>query len=219
MKVDEELATSEILLLNERFLLLPEKAIFWPRERMLIVADVHLGKAGHFRKHGLAVPGNIHFQDLETLRALIESTQAGKVLFLGDLFHSEVNHEWTIFGEWIQSFPHLTFLLAVGNHDILPKDEYVGLGFELHEVLRLHQFSFSHEEIKDEGYYNFSGHVHPGVKFRGRGKQGFRVPCFYFRRHNGYLPAFGTFTGVHPIKKAKGDRVFVIAGGQVTGVV
>ena len=35
-----------------------------------------------------------------------------------------------------------------------------------------------------------------------------RLPCFWFGAHVGVLPAFGTFTGMHPIKPAKGERIF-----------
>ena len=41
---------------GESLLLLPEKAIYWPRERMLIIADIHFGKAAAFRSLGVPVP-------------------------------------------------------------------------------------------------------------------------------------------------------------------
>jgi len=43
-------------LLNQDLLLLPQKAIYWQQQKALIVADVHFGKVGHFRKAGIAVP-------------------------------------------------------------------------------------------------------------------------------------------------------------------
>jgi metallophosphoesterase superfamily enzyme len=37
-------------------LLLPEKAVFWPAQGMLIIADIHFGKAASFRAQGIPVP-------------------------------------------------------------------------------------------------------------------------------------------------------------------
>ena len=41
---------------GEDLLLLPEKAVYWPAEQMLIVADIHFGKAASFRALGVPVP-------------------------------------------------------------------------------------------------------------------------------------------------------------------
>ena len=41
---------------GEQFVLLPQKAVFWPRERLLAIADIHFGKAATFRSFGIPVP-------------------------------------------------------------------------------------------------------------------------------------------------------------------
>ena len=53
--------------------LLPQKGVWWPAESMLIVSDLHLAKAEHFRSQGLAVPPTVDFQTLSTLTALIDN--------------------------------------------------------------------------------------------------------------------------------------------------
>ena len=58
-------------LLNQDLLLLPQKAIYWQQEKALIAADVHLGKVGHFRKAGIAVPRDMEQNDLAILSDLI----------------------------------------------------------------------------------------------------------------------------------------------------
>ena len=65
------------------------------------------------------------------------------------------------------------------------------------------------------GVYALAGHVHPGVVLAGRGGDRLRLPCFHFGARVGVLPAFGTFTGMHPIKRDPGDRVFVVADNAV----
>ena len=39
-----------------QFDLLHEKALWKEDERLLVIADVHLGKVSHFRKHGISIP-------------------------------------------------------------------------------------------------------------------------------------------------------------------
>jgi metallophosphoesterase superfamily enzyme len=45
-----------------------------------------------------------------------------------------------------------------------------------------------------------------------------RLPCFWLGDDVGVLPAFGAFTGMHPIRTDAGDRVFAIADGAVTAM-
>jgi uncharacterized protein len=59
-----------------------------------------------------------------------------------------------------------------------------------------------------------AGHLHPCITV-GRGIDRLRLPCFHFGANVGVLPAFGVFTGMHPIDRAPGDRVFVVADNAV----
>ena len=81
-------------LLNQDLLLLPQRAVYWQQQQMLIAADVHLGKVGHFRKAGIAVPSEMEQGDLGVLSDLVYEHQPQKLLFLGDLFHSDINADW-----------------------------------------------------------------------------------------------------------------------------
>ena len=45
----------EIEWAGEKLVLLPERAIWWAREKTLFIADPHFGKASTFRSAGLAV--------------------------------------------------------------------------------------------------------------------------------------------------------------------
>ncbi|MEM8895076.1 MAG: hypothetical protein AAGC88_10895, partial [Bacteroidota bacterium] len=94
-------------LLDHTFLLLPEKAMYWEQERSLIISDVHMGKAGHFRKAGIPVPGKIHIEELFILDALIANYNPRQIIFLGDLFHSHWNLEWPLFSDWLINYNHI----------------------------------------------------------------------------------------------------------------
>lgn len=198
---------------GQHFILDPNKAIFWSDQSMLILSDLHLGKAGHFRKHGIAVPGDIHSRDLQRLDYLIDKYDPKTITFLGDLFHSDLNVEWEFFEEWMENQSCL-MILVKGNHDILPDEVYRSSKMEVHEELILGPFHFTHEKTASQ-FYNLSGHVHPAVRLKGRAKQGLTVPCFYFSQGFGLLPAYGSFTGTYKIRPRVGDMVFATTGDQV----
>lgn len=208
-----------IKLKNEKLWLLPQKAILWPKKKLLLIADLHLGKTTHFRKKGIAVPKDVPSENWKKLHQLIKLYQPQRVCFLGDLFHSNHNKEWIVFGELIEKYSSIQFELVLGNHDILDPKEYQKIGFKMYlESLVEKPFEFTHEPVENSIYYNLAGHLHPGVKLKGAGKQSLKAPCFYFGKNQGILPAFGSFTGLSIIKVKKDDQVFIITEEQVIPV-
>jgi DNA ligase-associated metallophosphoesterase len=186
-----------------------------------LLADLHLGKAAHFRKEGIAVPRSVEDGDLDRLAALLLEWAPERVILLGDLFHSEYNAVWEDFGELLRQFGHIRFELVAGNHDILPEAAYRDVPLVVYpETLVLEPFIFSHHPLAvvPEGLYNLAGHLHPAVRLNGAGKQRERLPCFFFGERQGILPAFGSFTGAAVMRPGKNDRVFVLAGEQVLEV-
>jgi len=204
-------------LFEQDVLLLCQKAIYWQQQQALIVADVHLGKVGHFRKAGIAVPRDLEQNDLAVLSDLIDEHQPKKIIFLGDLFHSDMNADWEWFKLWRQQFSRISFDLVKGNHDIMPDAVYEELQINVHPALTLRNIHFIHEPCEDNnGFaYTFSGHLHPAFVMHGAGRQRLRLPCFYFGRHCGILPAFGHFTGSASLDPEERDPVFVIAGKTI----
>ncbi len=207
-------------LCGEVFELLPQKAIYWKRERALLMADLHLGKINHFRKSGIPVPSKANEKNLELMVELIESTHPARVIFLGDLFHSHYNPEWEVFGELVKHFQAISFELVLGNHDILSEGQYVRKGITLYDELRLPPFIFTHHPLEEmiDNLYNLAGHVHPGATLHGKARQSVTLPCFYFGKQQGILPAFGMFTGLARIKPKVGDGVYLIVEDVVLKV-
>ena len=105
-------------LLGQTLRLLPEKGIFWEEKNYLILADLHLGKAGHFRKSGIPISDLIHSKDILILDKLIAKFKPQQVIFLGDLFHSVHNQGREVFKRWMKSKAPLPFKLVLGNHDV-----------------------------------------------------------------------------------------------------
>lgn len=205
----------QIRLKGEELWLLPDKALFWPKQQALVVSDIHLGKAGHFRKNGIPVPAIVHHHDLYTLTDLCQRMEVRHLIFLGDLFHSDPNAQWRQFEDWTAQYATERMTLVKGNHDILPDDSYTDLGLKVVDELILGPFFWTHEKELKDGFYNISGHLHPAIRLRGAAKQGMKIPCFYFSPDHGYMPAFGKFTGLYALKKKKEDKAFGIANGQV----
>lgn len=199
---------------DQHLWLSPERALFWEEEKALVLSDLHLGKSGHFRKSGIAIPQQVNKNDMQRLMQLIQYFQPRSVIVVGDMFHSRSNKELDLFLKWRKDFPDLSFHLVKGNHDILADEWYREAGLDLHaERLELPPFRFIHEENETDyqgPHYTLSGHIHPGVLLRGTGKQSLRFPCFYFGSKQCILPAFGGFTGLAIVNPTADDRVFAI---------
>lgn len=197
--------------------LLPQKAFFFKEHGTLLISDLHLGKASHFRKSGIPVPNAVYDQNIENLVTLLQWKKPKVVFFLGDLFHSVYNREWRNFQNVIEQFPQIDFRLVLGNHDILDRKHYSSCGIQvIEESCEYHGFLLSHEPLEHStSLYNLYGHLHPGVLLSGRGKQALRLPCFHFMKQSGVLPAFGTFTGLAIQKPKQGELVYVVAENEV----
>jgi len=210
---------SEIECCGQRFRLLPEKAIIWEERKTLILADTHFGKITHFRKSGMALPRQAEFENYERLSLLLLNHEIDRVLILGDLFHSRLNSEWDHFVLFLKRFHDYEFNLVMGNHDILDKKLYGLPNLTLRgELFSDGPFDFSHEPLENPANYNICGHVHPGVRMKGAGKQSLRLPCFHFTDNQAIIPAFGSFTGLYIIEPRAEDRIFVVAGNAILNV-
>lgn len=202
---------------NNTFVLHASGAIFWEDQKILLISDVHLGKISHFRKHGLAIPENAIPENFKRMTNMVELFHPEKIIFLGDLFHSKMNDEWKLFADWVASM-HLGIILVEGNHDIIGRQNYIDLNVDVCQKLGFGDFLFTHHPMETEGFYNFCGHVHPGIKLKGMGKQSLKLACFFRRENQLILPAFGEFTGNYLIEPEENELVYAIAHNEVIRV-
>jgi DNA ligase-associated metallophosphoesterase len=201
---------------NERLVLDPRGVMYWKRKRWLIISDLHLGKSMHFRKKGMAIPGDMDVSDIKLIEDLIQDYEPNRVVFLGDLFHSDYNIEWERLAAFTQRYKKEYFILVKGNHDILPDWHYGRTRLAVVDDINAGPFLFTHFPLKNPGNkINVCGHLHPAVRLYGKGRQSVRLPAFFFRAQSILIPAFGRFTGSVSIKPLKSDRVFGIADGQI----
>lgn len=206
--------------LNQNLILLSKKAIFWEEEQALIISDLHIGKVGHFRKAGIAIPKLMEQEELAALSDLIHDFKPSQLIFLGDLFHSDHNNDWNWLELWRELYPAIKMILIQGNHDVLHQDYYQKANFEIYDKLKLGPFLFVHdkkdyEEIPYDNAYVLSGHIHPAIRLRGKARQSVLLSCFSFGKNSAILPAFGKFTGKCCLKESEDDTVFGILNNKV----
>ncbi|MFT3936285.1 MAG: ligase-associated DNA damage response endonuclease PdeM [Chitinophagaceae bacterium] len=210
------------ILLEQTFWLSAERMLYWEEEKALIVSDLHFGKTGHFRKEGIAIPQSVYKEDLQRLVSQLQFFKPRQLIVTGDMFHSIANKEMNWFKKWREDFPDLQIELVTGNHDILQKQWYKEADVTMHyntftkgSVSFVHDIADAEKENLPADNYIFSGHIHPGVRISGMGKQSLHFPCFYFTPSFCVLPAFSRFTGLAMIRPKENDKVFAIVNQSI----
>lgn len=200
--------------------LLPERALFLPASRTLVVADLHLGKAAAMRSLAVPVPAGTTAETLERLRGALDRTGAARVVVVGDLFHSPRGYRDETLAT-IASFRerHPTpMVLVPGNHDRELDRVATRLGVELAgDRLEEDGLALCHDASCPE-QPTICGHLHPAVRVPGVAGRWHRLPCFWRSDLKLVLPAMGAFTGCSMVDPARGDEVWVIAEDRVVGM-
>lgn len=199
---------------NHDFVLHCSGAIFWENKDTLLISDVHLGKVTHFRRHGVALPPDSVRGNFRQLTKVVEKFNPRNVIFLGDLFHSRINSEWQLFAEWTRSVAAKIVLVA-GNHDIIDPQQYYDIDIEVVQEIQTGGFLLTHHPEERGSFFNFCGHIHPGILLQGFGRQYLELPCFFRKPLQMILPAFGEFTGKYVLKPTAEDIVYAITKEDV----
>jgi DNA ligase-associated metallophosphoesterase len=180
---------------GEEFAIVQERALYWPREQALLVADLHLEKASFYARHGQLLPPYDSRETLERVAAAIRDTGARRVYTLGDNFHDSAGPS--------RLEPHAAGMLdalvratdwvwITGNHDAAME---AACGGTLAEELEIAGLVLRHKALAGETRPELSGHYHPRLQVVVR-ERSIRRPCAVVS--NGgrmILPAFGALTG------------------------
>ena len=105
--------------------------------------------------------------------------------------------------------------MVSGNHDIISPHKFEALGIEVLDQLKIDSFLLTHHPTEKEKIFNFSGHIHPGVRMRGPGRQTLKLACFFRTNNQMILPAFGSFTGKYILQPSEKDTVYAIVENEV----
>lgn len=205
-------------LAGELVMLLAQKALYWPREKMLVVADIHFGKAASFRALGVPVPGGTTAANTGALDVLIGQYDVDQILFLGDFMHAKAAHAAATLAamrEWRWRHPQLRMVVVRGNHDAHAGDPPASLQIDMvDEPHAVSPFAFCHHPDVLVPAYVLAGHVHPLYRLR-HGWESLTLPCFLLSATRAVLPSFGAFTGGHAVVPEPGERLFVTTGDAV----
>ena len=208
----------QLRLKNNTLILLPQKAVWWVEKKTVLISDLHIGKVAHFRKAGIAIPQQAAEENFSKLDEIMRLHDVKCVIFVGDLFHSDVNIEWSRFCAWRYQYRDVEMILVLGNHDKQSHKHYEDMCLIVYEQeLHYGGFTFAHhpKPLPEENEYVISGHIHPVVKLQGLANQRLAFPCFYFGEQQALLPSFGEFTGGYSIEVLDNDQVIAVVEGKL----
>ena len=220
MKVDTDLGKPlPITYAGQSVWLLPEHALWWPTERVLFIADLHIGKAATYRALGQPVPSGTTLENLRRLSLLIDHYQPRRLVFLGDFLHARQARTSAVLAtltDWRSACPQLDCTLVRGNHDSRAGDPPACLGISVvDEPYIIGPFAACHHPQQHATHAVLAGHTHPVVQLQGPARDRLRLPCFVFQDRSAILPAFGEFTGGHPVVVGPTRRAYAVGAGAV----
>lgn len=217
----------QVELAGEVVELLPHRAVYWPAEATLFVADLHLGKDGCFRAAGVPVPAGVMDETLVRLDEAVAASGAHRVVVLGDLTHAPIGLTDEMVASVAAWRRRATFEMALvdGNHDRKLRasglaDLAEAWSMELIEPgTRLGPFALQHEPEAVDGAHALAGHLHPATIVRGGG-DAVKAQVFWIRGGSGdggvtVLPAFSLFVSGVPVRTDPDDRVWAVTPDRV----
>lgn len=208
-------------LAGETVTLDPARALVW--RDVVVIADPHFGKDASARFRAIPVPPGTTAADLARLDALLARHAPRELWILGDVFDSEHAREpETIerLAAWRRARPDLGVAMVAGNHDRRALGLAERVGFALWPDLSMRgPWCLSHHPQEAPAGHVLCGHVHPGLRLSGAGRQRLRLPAFLLGADRTILPAFGGMTGLAICRLSPGERGFVIAGDRIIGPV
>ena len=171
----------------------PSGGLFWPDQSLLIVGDLHLEKASSYHASGQFLPPYDTAQTLARLQDTILACGAGRVMFLGDVFHD--GRAWGRMSEANKNLladmlHQIDSVWIEGNHD----QSFVPLGHSATIEAEIGGIVFRHIMDSDDPRPEISAHYHPAAVIHHRGTR-LRRPCFVRAATRMIIPAFGVLTG------------------------
>lgn len=186
-----------------------ERALYWSQQKILMIADLHLGKSDIFRASGIPVPNLVQHEDLARLENLLKHLSPKAVVILGDLVHGKFIAQPTL-DSWDSiriNYPNTEFILTRGNHD-RHNSQILSLVDVVVKELNVDGVIMTHEPLNPcNGLLNINGHIHPIFRLKWI-RRGF--PAMVYEKNRLSLPAFSQFTsGVEMHSKDSQVWIFV----------
>jgi DNA ligase-associated metallophosphoesterase len=182
-------------------------ALWWPEEKLLAVADLHLEKGSSLARRGVLLPPYDTAMTLERLRVLIENYAPALVLALGDSFHDRDG------ADRVESSDRAAlaalqrgrqWMWIAGNHDPVPLRD---VGGECAAALAMGALVWRHEPAGGAAAGEIAGHLHPVARIR-TGERAIRRRCFVGDGRRVVMPAFGAYAGGLNVRDAAFAALF-----------
>lgn len=169
-------------------------ALYWPGERMLVVADLHFEKGSAFARRGSMLPPYDTKSTLQRLARVIDYYDPDKVVALGDSLHDvdageRIAEDDLAYLRTLQVGRQWVWL--TGNHDPEIPASFGGICCD---QMITQGIKFRHEPSAGPTTHEIAGHLHPAAKVALQGYK-IRRPCFVSNGRRLVLPAFGTYAG------------------------
>lgn len=206
---------------NTALLLSADRTLWLPDHEILVISDLHIGKAQHFRKHGIPLPLEAANKNFELFKIVVLKRKPKKIIFLGDLFHSRLNSEWLQFVHVILALREaldFDIVLTIGNHDILSPQDYQEISAHCVPFFEVGDLFFIHEPpdiVNETDKLTICGHLHPGVTIKGKARSKVKLPCFGLQNHCLIMPSFGNLTGSMNVNWPEDSRTWAIIGDSM----
>ncbi len=189
----------------------PAGALFWPDEKLLAVADLHLEKGSAFAARGVLLPPYDTATALARLGRLTERYAPRLVVALGDSFHdgggpARMHDSSRVALKALQR--GRDWLWIAGNHD---PDRYDAIGGRFADALALGALTFRHQPSPRPSEGEIAGHLHPVARVARRGRAVSRR-CFATDGRRLVMPAFGAYAGGLNLR----DQAFVSIFGALS---
>ena len=189
-----ETVSQQVALCGKQLIADNSGALYWPGERTLLVADLHLEKGSAYAERGTMLPPYDTRQTLMRLAEVIDRYEPACVIALGDSVHDvgaarrmaaedrQILHIMQEDREWIW---------LTGNHD---PDISPSLGGQVRSELVLGGIALRHQPSSSCVTHEIAGHMHPAARLSMYGYS-IRRPCFVGNGRRLVMPAFGAFAG------------------------
>jgi DNA ligase-associated metallophosphoesterase len=169
-------------------------ALYWPQERLLAVADLHLEKGSSFAVRGALIPPYDTADTLARLEWLLVRYAPRIVVGLGDNFHDRKGSKRLAAADratLAELQRGREWIWIAGNHDPDPAGDVDGT---FAASLGLGPLTFRHEASAEGLAGEIAGHLHPVACVATRARA-VRRRCFVSDGQRLVMPAFGAYTG------------------------
>ena len=113
----------------------------------------------------------------------------------------------------------LAIILIRGNHDLQSGDPWPELGIEcLPDPTAEPNWDLCHLPKESKGRPFLAGHIHPGYRIQGKGRDTLRCPCWVVGPNRIILPAFGSFTGLKNIRLFDKEKAYLTNGEEIHAI-